>query len=197
MKLENEFSVDAPLDRTWETLLDIPRVAGCLPGARLEAGGADGVYRGEIQLKLGPMTLAYKGTARLAEVDVDEHSATIEARAKELKGSGTATARIRNQLIPGENGSTRVRVETDLGVTGRPAQFGRGIMEDVASRMLADFAQRLEREILATPEPPPEDDSFDLGALLLGPLGKRAGVVLGALALLLLAGAGLRRRSRR
>ena len=149
MKLENEFSVDAPLEQTWATLLDIERVARCLPGARLESNGSDGVYRGEMQLKLGPMTLAYKGTARLAEVEEDEHSATIEARAKEARGAGTAMARIRNQLAPGTGGSTRVRVETDLNITGRPAQFGRGIMEDVASRMLADFARQLEREILS------------------------------------------------
>jgi carbon monoxide dehydrogenase subunit G len=148
MKLQNDFLVDAPLDQTWTTLLDIQRVAQCLPGATLESDGGDGVYRGSMQVRLGPMTLAYKGTARMAEVEEDAHSATIEVKAKELKGQGTAAARIRNRLEPGAGGATHVMVETDLNITGRPAQFGRGIMEDVASKMLGDFAKRLESEVL-------------------------------------------------
>jgi uncharacterized protein len=146
MKLENEFSVAAPLEQTWATLLDIPRVAGCLPGATLESDGADGVFRGRMRMKLGPMTVGYEGTAQMGEVDEDEHSATIDVRAKEVKGQGSASARIRNQLRGGD-GVTHVSVVTDLNITGRPAQFGRGIMEDVATRMLADFADRLEAEI--------------------------------------------------
>ncbi len=146
MKLENEFSVAAPLEQTWATLLDIPRVAGCLPGATLESDGADGVFRGRMRMKLGPMTVGYEGTARMGEVDEDEHSATIDVRAKEVKGQGSASARIRNQLRGGD-GVTHVSVITDLNITGRPAQFGRGIMQDVATRMLADFAKRLEAEV--------------------------------------------------
>jgi carbon monoxide dehydrogenase subunit G len=149
MKLQNDFLVDAPLDETWATLLDIQRVAQCLPGAKLESDGADGVYRGSMQMRLGPMTLAYKGTARMAEIEEDTHSATIEVKAKELKGQGTATARIRNRLEPGAGGATHVTVETDLNITGRPAQFGRGIMEDVAGKMLGDFAKRLAGEVLS------------------------------------------------
>ena len=150
MKLENEFTVAAPLEKTWETLLDIPRVAGCLPGATLDSDGADGVFRGRMRMKLGPMTLGYEGTVQMAEVEEDEHSATIEARAKEVKGQGSASARIRNQLRGGD-GVTHVMVETDLSITGRPAQFGRGIMEDVATRMITDFARRLEQEISRQP----------------------------------------------
>jgi carbon monoxide dehydrogenase subunit G len=146
MKLENEFSVSAPLEQTWETLLDIRRVAECLPGATLESDGADGVFRGRMRMKLGPMTLGYEGTARMAEVEEDEHTATIDVRAKEVKGQGSASARIRNQLRGGD-GVTHVSVVTDLNITGRPAQFGRGIMEDVATRMLQDFAERLEAEV--------------------------------------------------
>lgn len=146
MKLENEFTVAAPLEKTWETLLDIPRVAGCLPGAMLDSNGADGVFQGRMRMKLGPMTLGYEGTVQMAEVEEDEHSATIEVRAKEVKGQGSVSARIRNQLRGGD-GVTHVMVETDLSITGRPAQFGRGIMEDVATRMLTDFAQRLEEEV--------------------------------------------------
>ena len=220
MKLENEFTVAAPLERTWATLLDINRVASCLPGAKLESEESDGTYRGEMQVKLGPMTLAYKGTARLAEVEEDEHVAIIEARAREVRGSGMATAMIRNQLTANGEGSTHVKVDTDLNVTGRPAQFGRGIMEDVASRMLADFAQRLEREILAGPEelaaagvgepeaaevarpappepsPAPAEDALDLGSVVMRPLAKRAGIAAGALAIVLVLLAVLQRGRR-
>jgi carbon monoxide dehydrogenase subunit G len=220
MKLQNDFLVDAPLDETWATLLDIQRVAQCLPGATLESDGSDGVYRGSMQVKLGPMTLAYKGTARMAEVEDDAHSATIEVKAKELKGQGTATARIRNRLEPGEGGATHVTVETDLNITGRPAQFGRGIMEDVAGKMLGDFAKRLESEVLRgsnghsaaavepaaggsgpAPAPAPvsstsddEPAALDLGSVVAGPLAKRAATGLGVVALLVLLASLLRGR---
>jgi carbon monoxide dehydrogenase subunit G len=225
MKLQNDFLVDAPLDQTWTTLLDIQRVAQCLPGATLESDGGDGVYRGSMQVRLGPMTLAYKGTARMAEVEEDAHSATIEVKAKELKGQGTASARIRNRLEPGAGGATHVMVETDLNITGRPAQFGRGIMEDVAGKMLGDFAKRLEGEVLrgnavtngngAPPatatasEPPPASGpasssepadeppaALDLGSVVAGPLAKRAAMALGGLGLLLLVLSVLRGRKR-
>ncbi|MFL5841660.1 MAG: SRPBCC family protein [Thermoleophilaceae bacterium] len=225
MKLQNDFLVDAPLDETWATLLDIQRVAECLPGATLESDGGDGVYRGSMQVRLGPMTLAYKGTARMAEVEEDAHSATIEVKAKELKGQGTAAARIRNRLEPGSGGATHVTVETDLNITGRPAQFGRGIMEDVAGKMLDDFAKRLESEVLrgsAVPNgnggaaasssvsepppasgpaspPPPADEppaALDLGSVVAGPLAKRAAMALGAVGLLVLLLSLLRGRKR-
>jgi carbon monoxide dehydrogenase subunit G len=163
MQLENQFVVDAPLERTWSTLLDIQRVAQCLPGAELESDASDGLYRGSMQVKLGPMSLRYKGSARLAEVDEDGHVATIEVQAKEQKGQGTASARIRNQLRPLDAATTEVTVQTDLSITGRPAQFGRGIMEDVAGKMLEDFAKRLEAEVVSgsggAPEPAAEDTS--------------------------------------
>jgi len=215
VQFENEFVVDAPIDKTWATLLDIRRVAQCLPGAVLESDGADGVFRGSMKVKLGPATLAYQGTARMAEVEEDAHSATIEVKAKEQKGQGTASARIQNQLKPGPQGGPKVTVLTDLNITGRPAQFGRGIMEDVAGKMLQDFAKRLETEVLGTigsapvptsapaapkapadpsaggagPRPSPEPAEaagLDLGAVLLGPLAKRAGISLGVAVLLAL-----------
>jgi carbon monoxide dehydrogenase subunit G len=222
MKLENEFSVAAPLDQTWSTLLDIERVASCLPGAKLESESSDGTYRGEMTVKLGPMTLSYKGTARLAEVEEDEHIAVLEARARETRGSGMATAMIRNQLTAGDEGTTVVKVETDLNITGRPAQFGRGIMEDVSSRMLDDFARRLEREIVggqaraaaaeadgdgdgsvpsatapATPPPPAAENALDLGSVVMGPLAKRAGIAAAVLAVFAVGLAVLLRGRRR
>jgi len=156
MKLVNEFTVAAPIEETWTTLLDVERVASCLPGASIEPVGEDGSYRGRMRVKVGPVSMSYGGTVRLAEVDADSHVAAFEARAKETRGTGTAAAKIRNALTETAAG-TRVQVETDLDVTGRPAQFGRGLMEEVASKMLGQFSGRLEKLVLDGP--PPEDSS--------------------------------------
>lgn len=156
MKLENEFTVTAPLEDTWRTLLDIERVATCLPGARIEPGEDDGVYRGAMKMKLGPLTMDYRGTARLQDVDEDTHTASIVVQAREAKGQGTAAAVIRNHL-ESQNGKTRVVATTDLQITGRQAQFGRGIMQDVAGTMMDQFASRLERELQAGGLPPKAD----------------------------------------
>ncbi|MGH2939006.1 MAG: SRPBCC family protein [Solirubrobacterales bacterium] len=155
MKLVNEFTVAAPIEQTWTTLLDVERVASCLPGASIEPVGEDGSYRGRMRVKVGPVSMSYGGTVRLAEVDADSHVAAFEARAKEMRGTGTAAATIRNTLTETADG-TRVQVETDLDVTGRPAQFGRGLMEEVASKMLRVFSGRLEKLVL---DGPPADSS--------------------------------------
>jgi carbon monoxide dehydrogenase subunit G len=147
MKLKNEFTVAVPLERAWETLLDIERVAGFLPGATIEPTDEEGVYAGAMKVKLGPMAVQYKGTARMGEIDEANHTADIQVEAKELRGQGTARARIRNTLVA-DDGGTRVIAETDLDITGRQAQFGRGIMQDVAGRMLGQFAQRFEAHLL-------------------------------------------------
>lgn len=146
MKLQNEFTVSVPPERVWETLLDIERVATFLPGATLQPSGEGGDHRGSMKVKLGPMVVNYDGTARLASVDEADRTAAIAVRARETKGQGTASAVIRNRLVP-QDDSTRVLVETDLQVSGRQAQFGRGIMEDVAGRMLDDFARRFESHL--------------------------------------------------
>jgi carbon monoxide dehydrogenase subunit G len=199
MRLENEFLVSAPLEQTWLTLLDIERVATCLPGATVQPADADGVFRGGMKMKLGPVTVDYQGTARMLDLDEDEHVATMEARAKETRGQGTASATITNRLTR-DGDRTRVTVQTDLNVTGRQAQFGRGIMQDVAERMLGEFAVRLEREILSgsasksaapagagpgagaavpaavsgSPAAVAESEPLDLGNVVTGPLLKRA-----------------------
>jgi uncharacterized protein len=208
VKLSNEFTVAAPLERTWQTLLDVERVAGCLPGASIEPVGEDGMYRGSMRIKVGPVSVSYSGTVRLADVDADDHVASFDARAKETKGTGTAAAVIRNRLEPAGEG-THVVVETDLNVTGRAAQFGRGLMEDVAARMLGDFAGRLEQLVLegplaaeataGEPEPAPaapKEESLDVGGVLLRSYGKQIVIAGGLLAVLLLLVVG-RRRNRR
>jgi uncharacterized protein len=219
MKLENSFTVAAPIDQTWATLLDIERVAQCLPGARIEPGGEEGVYKGAMKVKLGPMTVDYRGTARLQDVDEDTHTASIAVQAREEKGQGTAAAMIRNQLSS-QNDSTRVVAVTDLKITGRQAQFGRGIMEDVATTMMAEFAKRLEAEIAspsaaaprqarhgaeagAAAAPPPrreepagDGDALDLGNVLAStPMVRYAGIA-GAVVLVLVALLALRGRKR-
>jgi carbon monoxide dehydrogenase subunit G len=214
VKLNNEFTVAVPLDRVWETLLDIERVAGFLPGATIEPSAEDGVYRGTMKVKVGPMSINYKGTARLAHTDESEHVADIAVQATDTKGQGTASATIRNRLVAQEGG-TRVIAETDLSITGRQAQFGRGIMQDVAGRMLDDFAKRFEAYLLegadagdqATDGPAAEpaaaeapsnasedDEALDVGSVLFKiPAVQRTGVaVLAGLLIALL----LARRSR-
>jgi carbon monoxide dehydrogenase subunit G len=165
MKLKNEFTVAVPLERAWETLLDIERVAGFLPGATIEPTDEEGVYAGAMKVKLGPMAVQYKGTARMGEVDEANHTADIQVEAKELRGQGTARARIRNTLVP-DAGGTRVIAETDLDITGRQAQFGRGIMQDVAGRMLGQFAQRFEAHLLGGDgdDAAPGGDTTDQGS---------------------------------
>ena len=148
MKLRNEVVVAAPLEETWRTLLDVARVARALPGASIEADAVEGVYRGTMRVKLGPVTTEYTGAATLEDADEDERVATFRVQGREAHGHGTATATITNRLVPEEAGGTRVIVETELDITGKAAQFGRGILEDVSSRLLDQFASRLEAEVL-------------------------------------------------
>lgn len=147
MKLENEFTVRAPLERTWNALLDVERVAGCLPGARVGPSDREGVYDGQMRVKLGAMTVAYKGTVAMKEVDEASRRVLMEINAKEVKGQGGAKAWMENRLTAESDAQTRVQVATELDVSGRTAQLGRGMMQSVAARLLDDFAHRLEHEL--------------------------------------------------
>jgi uncharacterized protein len=175
MKLRNEFDVGVPLDRTWATLLDVPRVARALPGATIEPEPEAGAFRGAMKVKLGPVTTEYAGSARLLDVDEDEHVAGYRVEGRELRGQGTATARITARAAS-RNGGTHVVVETDVQVTGRQAQLGRGLMEDVAATVLDDFAGRLERALRG--EVLDGDEVLDVGTAVRGPLLERAALVL-------------------
>lgn len=183
MQLRNEAVVAAPLEETWAVLLDVPRVARALPGATIEPEPVEGGHRGSLRVRLGPVTVQYEGVARLQDADEDEHVATFHLQGRETRGHGGATATITNRLFP-VDGSTRVVVETDVAVTGRAAQFGRGLLEDVAGRMIDQFAARLERELLAgeAAEPAPAargEEALDLGAAAWRPLLRRYGWALG------------------
>jgi carbon monoxide dehydrogenase subunit G len=175
MKIESEFTVDAPVQQAWDVILDLERVAPCLPGAALEEAAGD-EYQGTMVVKLGPISAKYRGTVKVEEADEVNHRAVLRASGKDLRGQGTASATI-DCTMNGENGATRVRVETDMQVTGRVAQFGRGIMQDVATKMLDQFATCVEQEIVGTgveeePEQPaavPSAEDSSNGAAQPGP----------------------------
>ena len=198
MKLTNEFVVAATPERTWPTLLDVPRVARALPGASIEPEPADGAYRGTMKVKLGAVTAEYAGTAMIQDVDEDERAVSFRVEARERRGQGTAAATITTRLAP-EDGRTRVSVETDLEVTGRQAQLGRGIMQDVAKGVLDRFAQGLERELAGGAEAglqpaATSDEALDLGGAMLGPLRERALVFAAGLVVGLVVGRIVSRR---
>jgi uncharacterized protein len=155
MKLEHSFQVAAPLERVWDALVDVERVAPCLPGAEITEAGEDGTYRGTFSVRLGPTTAAYRGELAMEEVDADAHRAVMRASGQDKRGQGSAKATIVSTMRE-EGGATTVDVETDFTITGRLARFGRGgMIQDVSNRLLRDFSDCLQRTIEtaeATPE---------------------------------------------
>ncbi len=147
MKMEQSFEVQAPLAQVWDALIDLERVAPCLPGASITGHDEDGTYHGTFSVKLGPMTAAYNGTVKIEEVDETAHRATLKARGTDKRGQGGASATIVNTLSE-HDGGTKVDAVTDFNITGRLAQFGRGgIMEDVSNRLMRDFATCLSSRL--------------------------------------------------
>ncbi|WP_131740967.1 SRPBCC domain-containing protein [Actinomadura roseirufa] len=150
MELDHDFTVPVPADRAWTVLLDVERVAACVPGATLDSVDG-GEYAGRMKVKVGAMTITYRGTARIVSADEDARTVTLEAAAKEARGPGTASATVQARLHEEEDGTTRVTVHTKLNVTGRPAQFGRNILSEVGSKIIARFAKALAAELEAEP----------------------------------------------
>jgi carbon monoxide dehydrogenase subunit G len=134
------------VQQAWEAMLDLERVAPCLPGASIDEA-SDGEYQGTMVIKLGPISARYRGTVKVEEADEENHRAVMKANGQETRGQGSASATITSTLYE-ENGNTRVQVETDMQVAGRVAQFGRGIMQDVAEEMMGRFSTCLEQEIV-------------------------------------------------
>ena len=151
IELEHSFAVPVPPEQAWDVLLDVQRVAPCMPGATVDSVDGDEVT-GTIKVRVGPIALTYIGQARFTERDDAARSVKIEGAGKETKGAGTATATVLARLAE-ENGHTRVSVHTTLNVTGRPAQFGRGVMADVSSRIIDKFAANLALQLAAPGEP--------------------------------------------
>lgn len=147
MQLLNEFEVALPPEKTWTLLTDLEKVAPCLPGASITSVEGDD-FHGRAKIKVGPITAEYKGVAQFKELDEKAHTAVLLARGKDARGQGDATANVRATLHP-KGGGTRVVVETDLALTGKVAQFGRGVLADVSGALMTMFAQRLQ-EMVAT-----------------------------------------------
>jgi carbon monoxide dehydrogenase subunit G len=146
VKIEDSFRVDVPVDEAWKVLLALERIAPCLPGAQLQEIEGD-EYRGVVKVKVGPITAQYKGTAQLESVDDAVHTAILVASGRDTRGQGNASATIKI-VLQAEADGTRVDVDTDLSITGKVAQFGRGVMADVSSKLLAQFVENLERDVL-------------------------------------------------
>ena len=159
MKLEQSFEVRAPVDRVWETLVDIERVAPCLPGAEITEAGDDGTYRGNFSVRLGPTTAAYRGELKMEDLDQAARRVVMRASGQDKRGQGSAKASIVSTMRE-EGDVTRVVVETDFTITGRLARFGRGgMIQDISNRLLKDFAECLQQKIEApaAAEPNPLD----------------------------------------
>jgi len=154
VELQHSFSVPVDVDRAWAVLVDIEQVAPCMPGAALDTVDGD-EFTGSVKVRLGPIGITYKGKARFVEKDEVAHRAVIDAQGKDARGNGTASATVTATLHPQDDG-TRVEVNTDLAITGKPAQFGRGVMVDVGNKLIGQFADCLAGK-LAKPAGPAAD----------------------------------------
>ena len=162
IELDNSFTVPVPPEKAWDVLLDVERIAPCMPGASVQSISDDGnEIEGQVKVKLGPLSLTYKGTAKFTDKNAADQTIAIEATGKETRGAGTASANVQATLKPGDAaGSTLVAIHTSLNVTGRPAQFGRSLLPEVSGKLIAQFASNLEAliasdnatEETATPE---------------------------------------------
>ncbi|ORV09225.1 SRPBCC family protein [Mycobacterium celatum] len=190
MELNNEFRVPVPAAKAWEVLTDVERVAPCLPGATLLSVDGD-EFTGAVKVKVGPITVSYKGKATFLEKDAAAQRVVLKADGKETRGSGNAAAVVTAALKDLGN-ATDVVITTDLTISGKAAQFGRGVLADVATNLIAKFAKRLEADVLGSAETQPaagdlaqpaDSDSVDLLKVVALPLAKRAAPVLIGLAL--------------
>lgn len=184
MELEHQFTVPVPVDRAWEVLLDVEKIAPCMPGAVIDSVDGDS-FTGQVKVKVGPITVAYSGKASFLEKDATAHRAVVEAKGRETRGSGTAAATVTASMAD-EGGSARVTVVTDLAITGRPAQFGRGVLNDVGNKLIGQFADCLATTITTSGTDGPaatSPEEIDLVAVAGGSVAKRlvpaAAVVIG------------------
>jgi uncharacterized protein len=147
MEMDHSFTVPVPPDRAWDVLLDVERIAPCMPGATVDEFDGE-VVTGRIKVKVGPVSLTYRGTAKFTERDADAKVIVLDAAGKETRGAGTASATVRAMLEPESDGAaTKASMHTTMNVTGRPAQFGRGVMVEVGGKLVEQFAQNLRQLI--------------------------------------------------
>jgi carbon monoxide dehydrogenase subunit G len=153
IELDNSFTVPVPPEQAWDVLLDVERIAPCMPGASVTSVEGDEIA-GQVKVKLGPLSLSYKGTAKFTEKDPASHTLAIEATGKETRGAGTASATVHASLKPADaEGQTTVSIHTSLNVTGRPAQFGRSLLPEVSGKLIDQFAANLRALIDSTNRP--------------------------------------------
>ncbi|MGC2009283.1 SRPBCC family protein [Trebonia sp.] len=153
IELDNSFTVPVPPEQAWDVLLDVERIAPCMPGATVTSVEGDEIA-GQVKVKLGPLSLSYKGTAKFIEKDPATHTIAIEATGKETRGAGTASATVHASLKPDDaEGQTTVSIHTSLNVTGRPAQFGRSLLPEVSGKLIDQFAANLRALIDSTNRP--------------------------------------------
>jgi carbon monoxide dehydrogenase subunit G len=213
MQFENDFVVPVAPARAWEVLLDLDQVAQCMPGATLIDSDGEN-FTGKVNVRVGPIKVGYQGTAQFVEKDEASHRAVLRATGREERGAGTAGATVPASLHPEGADQTRVRVLTDLDITGKPAQFGRGVMSEVGTGIINQFAKRLAQKIEAdtgaavngvvTPAPSStaaassapravssmpegEGDALNMGLLVWKPMLKRIAPVAGGVLGLLVA----------
>jgi hypothetical protein len=211
VELNNEFRVAVPAAKTWEVLTDVERVAPCLPGATLLSVDGD-AFTGAVKVKVGPITVSYQGNAAFLEKDPASQRVVLKANGKETRGNGNAAALVTAQLKD-EGDATSVLITTDLTISGKAAQFGRGVLADVAGNLIGQFAKALETDMLGgapagpqaargasqptTTAQPDTGDSVDLLKVVAVPMARRAAPALAALAAGAAIGFLLGRRNRR
>lgn len=209
MELDHSFTVPVAIDEAWQALLDVRRIAPCMPGAALDSVNGD-EFTGTVKVKLGPIGLTYKGKAGFVEKDAAAHRAVIDARGRDARGNGTAAAKVTATLSE-DNGATTVAVHTELDITGKPAQFGRGVMVDVGNKLIGQFADNLAAElrgpeaaaaseaaVAPTPVPAPEPKPINLIESAGPAVAKRiAPVALAVLVVLIAVGRSRRRHRKR
>jgi uncharacterized protein len=169
MQLEHHFTVPVPAAQAWEALLDVERIAPCMPGATVDSFDGETI-EGKVKVKVGPIQVAYAGTAKFVDKDAASHRAVIEASARESRGAGTAAATI-TAVLTEAGSSTNVTVTTDLQITGKPAQFGRGVLFDVGDKILGKFADCLAGELARdAPTTTQDSDSAPVSSLRTAPV---------------------------
>jgi uncharacterized protein len=164
IELDNSFTVPVPPEQAWDVLLDVERIAPCMPGASVTSVEGDAI-EGQVKVKLGPLSLTYKGTAKFTDKDQAGRTISIEATGKETRGSGTASATVQARLTPGDGaGQTLVSIHTSLNVTGKPAQFGRSLLPEVSGKLIQQFATNLEAMINADSAGDDASEAVETGA---------------------------------
>ena len=149
MRIDNEFEVRAPIDLVWRYMLDVEKVAPCVPGAQLTEFVDDHTWKGKVTIKMGPVSLSFVGTVTIQERDDQNHRVALKAEGREQRGKGAANATSTSVLTPAESGATKVTIQTDLTITGAVAQYGRGMIGDVSQRLTQQFADCLQANIAA------------------------------------------------